>query len=135
MLGPDGALWFTERGANRVGRIDISAASPGTANGITEYPLATGRTSPLQPVDLTVGSDGAVWVTLSAGGIARVDTSAVAPGTANGITSSNLPTSTGQPQGIVLGTRWQAVGGGVWGELGCDGQSGLGLAWNLEWDQ
>ena len=55
VAGPDGALWFTETGANKVGRIT-------TAGQITEYPvpnLASGLqdTGPTQ----IVSSGGALW--------------------------------------------------------------------------
>ena len=52
--GPDGALWFTEKNANKIGRITPKGA-------ITEYiipPLALGGGS---PSDITLGPDGALW--------------------------------------------------------------------------
>jgi virginiamycin B lyase len=53
--GPDGNMWFTERGANKIGR--ISGTSPGT---IDEFAVATGG---LQPDIIVVGPDGALWYT------------------------------------------------------------------------
>jgi virginiamycin B lyase len=51
-LGPDGALWFTEEGANQIGRITTSGA-------ITEFPLtATPSSEPRAIID---GPDGALW--------------------------------------------------------------------------
>jgi streptogramin lyase len=51
--GPDNALWFTEHGAGRLGRI--------TANGVvTEYRLPTSRSG---PAGITLGHDGALWFT------------------------------------------------------------------------
>src|SRR6476469_4297796 len=51
--GPDGALWFTESFANRIGRI--------TTNGvISEFPLPVAGSA---PVAITRGPDGALWFT------------------------------------------------------------------------
>ncbi len=51
--GPDGALWFTEIGAGRIGRITVDGE-------ITEYPLP----DPLaRPHAVTAGPDGALWFT------------------------------------------------------------------------
>ena len=54
--GPDGNVWFTERNANKIGR--ISGSNPGAT---TEFDVPAGTTSP----DLiTVGPDGNLWFTL-----------------------------------------------------------------------
>src|ERR1051326_1626975 len=51
--GPDGNIWFTENGANKIGKI--------TPNGVvTEYPIPTAGSS---PTDITAGSDNALWFT------------------------------------------------------------------------
>jgi virginiamycin B lyase len=50
---PDGSLWFTERGANKVGRL----APNGT---LTEYAVPTANSAPEQ---ITAGPDGHVWFT------------------------------------------------------------------------
>ena len=50
--GPDGALWFTEADADRIGRID-------TAGHIQEFPLTAGS----EPFGITAGPDGALWFT------------------------------------------------------------------------
>ncbi len=74
--GPDGALWFTERSCNQIGRITTSGA-------ITEYPLpactngcnlfAPGGPS---PVGIAAGPDGALWFAESgANAIGRITTS------------------------------------------------------------
>jgi virginiamycin B lyase len=56
VTGPDGALWFTEQGGGKIGRIT-------TAGVITnEYPIPAGGAF---PTDITVGSDGALWFTES----------------------------------------------------------------------
>ncbi len=51
--GPDGALWFTERDANKIGRIT-------TAGAITEFAIPTAGSSPM---GITAGPDGALWFT------------------------------------------------------------------------
>jgi virginiamycin B lyase len=51
--GPDGAMWFTEATANKIGRISATGI-------ITEYALATPNSEPL---GITSGSDGALWFT------------------------------------------------------------------------
>jgi streptogramin lyase len=48
--GPDGALWFTERSGNKIGRIT-------TAGVITEFPLSS------QPIWIAAGPDDALWFT------------------------------------------------------------------------
>jgi Cutinase len=53
VAGPDGAMWFTESTANRIGRIT-------TAGAISEYRLPSGVTS---PAGITVGADKALWFT------------------------------------------------------------------------
>jgi virginiamycin B lyase len=49
--GPDGALWFTESEAAKIGRID-------DAGRITEYPIPTPTST---PVGIAAGSDGDLW--------------------------------------------------------------------------
>jgi virginiamycin B lyase len=63
--GPDGALWFTERNADKIGRITTDGV-------VTEFPLAAGA----QPTAITVGPDGALWfVESGAGRLGRMTTS------------------------------------------------------------
>jgi virginiamycin B lyase len=51
-VGPDGALWFVENKANKIGRIT-------TAGVITnEFPIPTPNSG---PGFITVGPDGALW--------------------------------------------------------------------------
>jgi virginiamycin B lyase len=66
--GPDGALWFTEYGSNRIGQI--------TTNGvITEYTIPTPGS---QPTSITAGPDGALWFLESGGNkIGRISTAGV----------------------------------------------------------
>lgn len=49
--GPDNALWFTEYGGNKIGRIT-------TAGAITEFPTPTANSTPF---GITVGPDNAIW--------------------------------------------------------------------------
>jgi len=49
-VGPDGAIWFTESRANKLGRVT-------TDGRITEYPVPAG----MSPVGITTGPDGAIW--------------------------------------------------------------------------
>jgi len=51
--GPDGAMWFTELDANKIGRITTSGV-------VTEYTVPTANAA---PYDITAGSDGALWFT------------------------------------------------------------------------
>src|SRR5262245_38528182 len=55
--GPDGNLWFTETGANKVGRLTI-------AGNLTEFPVGS------LPTGITAGPDGNVWYTLAGTGAA-----------------------------------------------------------------
>jgi virginiamycin B lyase len=55
VLGPDGNIWFTERGVSKIGR--ISASTPGT---IDEFPTKDAGAS---PDIITVGPDGNIWFT------------------------------------------------------------------------
>lgn len=56
-----GDCWFTEWGANRIGRIDPSGS-------ITELDLPT---SSSEPHGITIGPDGAVWAALENGAVAH----------------------------------------------------------------
>ena len=67
MTGPDGAMWFTESGANQIGRI--------TADGvITEYPIPGRETEKSWPTGPVPGPDGALWFyDTYAGTLGRID--------------------------------------------------------------
>lgn len=56
-LGPDGAMWFTERDGNKIGRIDAAGT-------ITEFPIPT---FPSSPEGIVLGPDGNLWFTESYG--------------------------------------------------------------------
>ena len=63
--GPDGALWFTENGGNKIGRIT-------TGGVITETSIPTTFSA---PVGIAVGPDGALWFAESCGNkIGRITT-------------------------------------------------------------
>jgi hypothetical protein len=64
-LGADGALWFAETVANKIGRMT-------TTGRITEYPIPT----PLsEPGSIVAGPDGALWFTEFLGNkIGRIET-------------------------------------------------------------
>lgn len=65
--GPDGALWFTARGASKIGRITTSGA-------VTLFPDTTLSGN---PDFITTGPDGALWFTEnSASKIGRIPTTA-----------------------------------------------------------
>ena len=83
VLGPDGALWFTDPSTNQIGRLTISGA-------VTEYPLPPA----FDPRSITVGSDGALWFTGLTGAVGRLDQ------TGSGFLSFALPASP-EPSGAI----------------------------------
>ena len=91
--GPDGALWFTETNANKIGRIT-------TAGAITEFRIPTSSSNPIY---ITAGSDGALWFSENSGNkIGRITTSGT-------ITEFAIPTHASNPAGIAAGPD-----GAVW---------------------
>lgn len=85
--GPDGNLWFTEYGGNKIGKVT-------TTGTITEYSIPTSST---QPVGIAAGPDGNLWFTESVSGkIGKI----TAAGT---ITEYALPSTSSDPQGIAAG--------------------------------
>jgi streptogramin lyase len=90
VVGPDGALWFTEYFGNKIGRI----TTDGT---ITEFALPIPHGS---PNSLVVGPDGAIWFTEYQGNkIGRITPKGV-------ITEFALPTpESEQPSAIIAGPR------------------------------
>jgi len=97
--GPDGALWFTEGDANKIGRIT-------TGGTITEYPVTTANSA---PVGIAAGPDGALWFTeATTNKIGRITTGGT-------ITEYPVPTSNSAPVGIAAGpdgALWFAEGNG-----------------------
>ena len=63
--GPDGNIWFTNPGANQIGRMTPAGRFAG-------FPIPTANSS---PIDITTGPDGALWFTEYAGKIGRITTS------------------------------------------------------------
>jgi streptogramin lyase len=57
--GPDGNIWFTETGGNKIGRISLAGT-------ITEF------SAPGAPGGITAGPDGALWFTEIATGLGAV---------------------------------------------------------------
>ncbi len=85
VTGPDGALWFTENGAGKIGRIT-------TAGVITEFAIPTDS----DPKGLAVGPDGALWFSESLGGkIGRITTGGVV---------TEFPISIAIPVGMAAGS-------------------------------
>jgi virginiamycin B lyase len=89
----DGSVWFTERSANKLGRLD-------TQGHLTEYTIPTAGSAPEQ---ITTGADGFVWFTEKGSNkIGRL----TADGT---LTELALATASSQPFGITRkqdGTLW-----------------------------
>ncbi len=87
VLGPDGALWFTEQGTSKIGRIT-------TGGSVTEFPTLTPQAA---PTGITAGPDGALWFTeLVANQIGRVTT-------AGALSEYTIPTPASEPQDIAAG--------------------------------
>jgi len=63
--GPDGAMWFTERTAGKIGRTT-------TAGVTTEYTIPS---NPSAPTGITTGPDGALWFGENVGKVGRITTS------------------------------------------------------------
>jgi len=86
--GPDGALWFTERSGNKIGRIT-------TAGTITEFPLPDPGS---RPRGIAAGPDGALWFTeQDANKIGRITTGGT-------ISEFAIPTAGSGPLGIAAGS-------------------------------
>src|SRR5262249_18514611 len=110
-VGPDGALWFTEEGANKIGRMTTSGQ-------VREFALPSREAvqcGQLCPYDIAAGPAGALWFTNSQSGgpgIGRITT---------GGTTTLYPTQ-GVPGLIVAGpdgNLWFAVSrNGAGPELG-----------------
>jgi len=107
--GPDGAMWFTERGVSGIGRISQAGA-------VTEYPLPESNAA---PTSIAAGSDGALWFTApGANEIGRITT-------AGQVSEYALPTPSAEPQSIALGpdgNLWfTELAGNKIGRIGVDG--------------
>jgi virginiamycin B lyase len=88
--GPDGALWFAEYSANKIGRITTSGV-------ITEFNVPTANA---QPLGITAGPDGALWFSESTSAIVskigRITTDGV-------VTEYSIPSQGAEPTGIIAG--------------------------------
>lgn len=92
VAGPDGALWFAEYGAAKIGRVTTSGQ-------FTEFPLAAGA----QPNAITAGPDGNLWfVEFGPNKIGRITT-------AGTVTEFSIPTAGSGPVAIR-----QGVGRNLW---------------------
>lgn len=87
VFGPDGAYWFDEFGAGRIGRVDT--------NGVFKEFIVP--TFPSHPFGLVVGPDKNLWFTEST-------TNKIGRITTNGVfTEFRTPTPKSQPSGITVG--------------------------------
>jgi virginiamycin B lyase len=59
---PDGNLWFTERGGNKLGKINFTPGAPDTVD-IAEYPLPDDTTRLNDPIGIAAGPDSKIWFT------------------------------------------------------------------------
>jgi virginiamycin B lyase len=85
--GPDGALWFTEEAANRIGRIT-------TAGSVTHFTIPT---STSEPAEITPGPDGRLWFTeFATNKVGAITTSGT-------IQEFSVPGSGSNPDGITAG--------------------------------
>jgi uncharacterized protein (TIGR03437 family) len=88
VAGPDGAVWFTEYGAGKIGRITTSGV-------LTEFPVPT--VSGALPYGIAAGPDGALWFTdLGTNAIGRVTTT-------GRFTEFTIPTARSNPARIAAG--------------------------------
>ncbi len=80
--GPDGSMWFTEYGLDRIGRITPSGV-------VTQY--RAGITRGADPYEITAGPDGNLWFTeRGLGRVARITPSGTVTEFSAGITSGSL---------------------------------------------
>jgi streptogramin lyase len=90
--GPDGAVWFTEISAGKIGRIPVTATN---GSSIQEFSVPTAGSNPF---GITAGPDGNVWFTeLVGNNIGRIPVSAT-----SGSQITEIPTR-GNPTYIVAG--------------------------------
>src|SRR6267154_1489978 len=91
-IGPDGALWFTEQMANKLGRLD-----PATGT-FQEYSLVEGKNS--GPHGLVADQEGNIWFTAQGGNaVGRLD-----PRTGK-IELKKVPTESALPYGIQINSK------------------------------
>ena len=91
-VGPDGAIWFTETAANRIGRIPTTATAANPQ--ITEYPVTTSNSHPYG----ISASNNALWFTECVGNnIGRISTDGKV------VLEFPIPTAVAAPQAITAG--------------------------------
>jgi virginiamycin B lyase len=91
-VGPDGAIWFTETAANRIGRIPTTATAANPQ--ITEYPVTTSNS---HPYGISASND-ALWFTECVGNnIGRISTDGKV------VLEFPIPTAVAAPQSITAG--------------------------------
>ena len=92
-VGPDGNVWFTEYGGNKVAKVTPTGS-------FTEYPVPTAAGNPNA---MAVGPDGNLWFTEFSGNkVAKVTTT-------GSFTEYTIPTASSAPRGITAGPD-----GNVW---------------------
>jgi streptogramin lyase len=100
VFGPDGHLWFTESGADKIGRMTVGGT-------VTEFPLSVpqGSMPSSSPTSIITGPDGNLWFAEPvADKIGRI--------TPQGVITEFAPPSESHPRGIALGpdgTLWYAA--------------------------
>jgi virginiamycin B lyase len=100
-MGGDGAIYFAQGNANKIGRIASPTAADSGKLSIQDFAIPTPNSF---PIGLVVGPDGAVWFTEKNGHkIGRLD-----PGSKS-ITEYATPTPNSGPVGIAIGSD-----GAVW---------------------
>ncbi len=83
VAGPDGNLWFTDRGTNAIGVISPESLI------IAEYPIPTANSG---PTGIAVGPDGNLWFTeLDVNKIGKITPAGVITEYAAGLTASSAP--------------------------------------------
>jgi virginiamycin B lyase len=97
--GPDGAMWFTERNADAIGRV----AADGT---VTQYPTSgNGLQAGADPASIVTGPNGDLYFTeFGTSAIGELD-----PTTGQLVGEYATPTSDAGPDGIAVGSD-----GGIW---------------------
>jgi hypothetical protein len=109
VTGPDGNLWFTEQGANRIGRIT-------TSGNFTEYPLPPTSS---QPTIIVVGPDGNLWFTEQSGNqIGRITPTGAIAEFPVPTASSNLIGITAGPDGDLWFAEFGGLAGTPAGKIG-----------------
>lgn len=108
-MGPDGALWFTETNAGKIGRITTDGV-------ITEYAIPTANGFPF---GITTGPDGALWFTeVQSQKIGRITTDGTVTEFAAG----------GSPSNDFLSNITAGADGALWFNKHCSGISRITTA-------